>query len=75
MVDPNVLINLIKQKQSQLAAASMSAPFVDHASYREAVGQHQGLEIALELITYLLDEEKNDGILPRTDREKRHAYG
>jgi hypothetical protein len=75
MVDPNVLINLIKQKQSQIATASMSAPFVDHASYREAVGQHQGLEIALDLINYLLDEEKNDGIQQRAEPSKRHAYG
>lgn len=75
MIDANALINQIKQKQRQLADASMTAPYTDHASYREAVGQYQGLEFTLEFINYLLDEEKNDGNQPRAEAGKRHAYG
>jgi hypothetical protein len=54
------LIGRIKQKQADVATAIVSGYCVNFESYQRLIGQHQGLDEALNLINVILEEEKQD---------------
>lgn len=70
------LIRHIKEEQHKLQASLAENPRTDYASYREAVGRHQGLSDALGVIEALLEQEKNGDRDPsQRFRQPSHAYG
>jgi hypothetical protein len=54
------LIGRIKQKQADVAVSIVSGYCVNFESYQRLIGQHQGLDEALNLINVILEEEKQD---------------
>ena len=53
------LIQLIKQRQQEIAEGMVNGNCVNFDSYQRLVGQHIGLQETLQFINQLLEEEKN----------------
>jgi len=60
MVTPNDLINGIKRRQNEIAESLVNGNCVNFESYQRLVGQHQGLDEALQILNNLLEEENKD---------------
>jgi len=54
------LIGLVKQKQAEIGDSLVQGYAINFETYQRLVGQHQGLDEALNLINVLLEEEKRD---------------
>jgi hypothetical protein len=54
------LIGRIKAQQAKIGDSLTQGFAVNFESYQRLVGQHQGLEEALNIINQLLEEEKKD---------------
>lgn len=75
-ISANDLMLRLREKQAKLMSDLLSHPRADYASYREAVGQHRGIQDALDEIENLLQEEKNQNDHSgRTRSSQRHSYG
>ena len=53
------LIHRVKIRQAELQLALASGSPINWESYQRLVGEHQGLQKALDMIDEMLDEEKN----------------
>lgn len=53
------LIQLIKQRQQEIADGMVNGNCVNFDAYQRLVGQHIGLQETLQFINQLLEEEKN----------------
>lgn len=51
------LIGNIKEEQAKIAQALVDGHAVNFETYQRLVGQHQGLELALDLLNRMLQEE------------------
>lgn len=51
------LIGNIKEEQAKIAQALVDGRAVNFETYQRLVGQHQGLELALDLLNRMLQEE------------------
>lgn len=56
----NDLITGIKQRQSEIATSLVDGNCVNFETYQRLVGQHQGLQEALQILENLLTEKDND---------------
>jgi hypothetical protein len=54
------LIGLIKQKQGEIGSSLVQGYAINFETYQRLVGQHQGLDEALNIINLLLEEENKD---------------
>jgi hypothetical protein len=54
------LIGRIKQKQVEIADSLVQGYAINFETYQRLVGQHQGLDEALNLINQLIEEENQD---------------
>jgi hypothetical protein len=52
-------IDQIKAQQGEISESLVSGYAINFESYQRLVGQHQGLEKALDIINELLNEDKN----------------
>jgi len=57
MISP--LINVIKLRQGELGMSLAQGNASTWESYQRMVGEHQGLQYALDAINRMLDEERN----------------
>lgn len=55
----NPLINQIKHRQIEIQQSLAVGSPVNWESYQRMVGEHQGLQYAIDVINGLLDEERN----------------
>lgn len=53
------IIHVIKLRQAEIAKSLAVGTAFNWESYQRMVGEHQGLQFALDSIDKLLDEEKN----------------
>ena len=53
------LIDGVKQRQQEIADSLVNGNCVNFETYQRLVGQHQGLQEALQIIENLLKEEEN----------------
>jgi len=60
MVIFNDLISGIKRQQNEIAESLVLGNCVNFESYQRLVGQHYGLEQALDVLNNLLEEENKD---------------
>jgi hypothetical protein len=60
MVTFNDLISGIKRQQNEIAESLVLGNCVNFESYQRLVGQHYGLEQALDVLNNLLEEENKD---------------
>ena len=51
------LINSIKAEQAKIAQSLVDGHAVNFETYQRLVGQHQGLELALDALNRMLEEE------------------
>jgi len=57
----NGLIHAVKLKQQEIVDSMVNGRFVNFESYQRYVGQHQGLQEALDILNNLLEEkDRND---------------
>jgi hypothetical protein len=54
------MISAVKAEQVKISDALTAGHVVNFETYQRLVGQHQGLELSLEIINNLLKEEEND---------------
>lgn len=55
----NPLISQLKQRQLEIQQSLAAGSPVNWESYQRMVGEHQGLQYAMDVINGLLDEERN----------------
>jgi len=55
----NGLIHAVKLKQQEIVDSMVNGRFANFESYQRYVGQHQGLQEALNIINNLLEEDEN----------------
>ena len=53
-------IGAVKARQAEISQGLSNGNCVNFESYQRLVGQHQGLQEALEIINNLLKEEEDD---------------
>lgn len=53
-------IGAVKARQAEISAGLSNGNCVNFESYQRLVGQHQGLQEALDIINNLLKEEEDD---------------
>lgn len=56
----NGLINKIKLRQVEIVDSMVNGRFVNFESYQRYVGQHQGLQEALDILDNLMKEKDED---------------
>ena len=56
----NAFINEIKAEQALVMESMVSGNFANFESYQRYVGRYQGLEEALSILNYLLEEKEKD---------------
>jgi|TARA_R110000868_G_scaffold121699_1_gene322733 hypothetical protein len=56
----NGLINKIKLRQVEIVDSMVNGRFVNFESYQRYVGQHQGLQEALDILNNLMKEKDED---------------
>lgn len=56
----NGLINKIKLRQAEIVDSMVNGRFVNFESYQRYVGQHQGLQEALDILNNLMKEKDED---------------
>ena len=60
MRELNDLIGIIKRRQEEIARSLVEGYAINFETYQRLVGQHQGLEEALNFIDNILHEEDKD---------------
>ena len=56
----NSFITLIEQRKVEVAVSLVEGNVVNFETYQRLVGQHQGLQEALQILNNLLDEDKRN---------------
>jgi hypothetical protein len=56
----NDFINEIKAEQALVMESMVTGNFANFESYQRYVGRYQGLEEALNILNYLLEEKEKD---------------
>ena len=56
----NGIIHAVKQKQQEIAESMVSGRFANFESYQRYVGQHQGLQEALDILDNIMKESEKD---------------
>lgn len=54
------LIGQIKLKQAEIANSIVQGHCVNFETYQRLIGQHQGLDEALGIINFMIEEENKD---------------
>lgn len=54
------LIDGVKQRQQEIAASLVDGNCVNFETYQRLVGQHQGLQEALQILDNIMKEENKD---------------
>ena len=56
----NSFITLIEQRKIEVAVSLVEGNVVNFETYQRLVGQHQGLQEALQILNNLLEEDKRN---------------
>ena len=54
------MISAVKGEQARISQALTDGNVINFETYQRLVGQHQGLEKALEIINSLIEEKENE---------------
>ena len=54
------LIDGVKQRQQDIADSLVNGNCVNFETYQRLVGQHQGLQVALQILDNIMKEEDKD---------------
>jgi hypothetical protein len=56
----NTFIGSIKQRQAEVGESLVAGHVVNFETYQRLVGQHQGLQEALDILNRMLEEKEAD---------------